>query len=180
MQTFEEAKKEFDTMVNRAQETAFAETESYDPVAEAQKECEAMRSMLKEKEAELENANIMREQAEKAVEKLALDLQNSKAATEQFKANAADMGKLLKREREGREQDRKAYQTQIEEIRKYVSKPLRLPLILGISAGVLALLVGVCIDRDLMTCVLGDPLGAGLLAVCALFAGVCYERLRLR
>lgn len=143
-------------------------------------EPEAMQAVLKEKEAELEKANTMREQAEKAVEKMAMDLRNSQAATAQFKASAADMGKALKREREDREQDRKAYQTQIEEIRKYVSRPLRLPLILGITAGVLALLVGVCIDRDLMTCVLGDPLGAGLLATCALFSGVVYERLRLR
>lgn len=180
MQTFEEVKKEFDAMVNGEQETACAETEAYDPVVETRKECEALREELKEKEAELEKANTMREQAEKAVEKMAMDLQNSQAATAQFKASAADMGRSLKREREAREQDRKAYQTQIEEIRKYVSKPLRLPLILGISAGVLALLVGVCIDRDLMTCVLGDPLGAGLLATCTLFAGVVYERLRLR
>lgn len=180
MQTFEEFKKELDDMVNGAQETDCTETESYDPVAEMRKECDAMREALNEKEAELEKANIMREQAEKTVEKLALNLQNSMAATEQFKANAADMGKALKREREGREQDRKAYEVNIEVIRKYVIKPLRLPLILGISAGILALLVGVCIDRNLMTCVLGDPLGAGLMAACALFAGVCYERLRLR
>ena len=115
-----------------------------------------------------------------AVAKLALNLQNSKAATEQFKANAADMGKALKREQEGRENDRKTYEMQINEIRKFVSKPITLPILLGAASGILALLVGVCIDRDLMTCMLGDPLGAGLLAACALFAGVCYERLRLR
>ncbi len=187
MQTLEEAKRDFEALMDGQQEAACPDTEdqghepvAVDPLEEAQKACEAMQAVLKEKEAELEKAQIMREQAEKAVEKMAMELQNAQAATAQFKANAADMGKALKQEKEGREQDRKAYETQINEIRKYVCKPLRLPLILGIACGVLSLLVGVCMDRGLMTCILGDPLAAGFLAACALFAGVCYERLRLR
>lgn len=142
----------------------------FDEMAEA-----AARNAFEMDQLICENEQLVAE-----IERLRLDLQTAQAATAQFKNSASELGKLVKREQEGRKADRKAYEAQISAIRKYVSKPLALPVILGISAGILALLVGVCIDRGLMTCVLGDPLGAGLLATCALFAGVVYERLRLR
>lgn len=129
---------------------------------------------------EMEQLLQENEQLAAEVERLRLDLQTAQAATDQFKTNVSELGRAVKREQEGRKADRKAYEAQISAIRKYVSKPLALPVILGISTGILALLVGVCIDRGLMTCILGDPLGAGLMAACALFAGVVYERLRLR
>lgn len=179
----EELKQEIATPVcaparNDTEEREIAAIEEHapvevDPVAEAEKACQAMQEQLLAMTAEKENLKS-------ALEKTALDLRNSQAATSQYRANAADMGKALKREQEGRVNDRKAYEMQINEIRKFVSKPITLPIILGAASGILALLVGVCIDQDLMTCMLGDPLGAGLLAICTLFAGVVYERLRLR
>ncbi len=151
-----------------------------DPIEDAVKANIAMSETICELEAKVEKLTAEKEKLAGCLEAVSLDLRNSQAATAQYRANASDLGRLVKREQEGRVNDRKAYEMQINEIRKYVSKPITLPIILGAASGILALLVGVCIDQNLMTCVLGDPLGAGLLATCALFAGVVYERLRLR
>lgn len=155
--------------------------EDLEGIAEAQAD-QVLDEMAEAAERAFEMEQLLQENEQLAaeLERLRMDLQTSQATTAQFKNSASELGKLVKREQEGRKADRKAYEAQISAIRKYVSKPLLLPVTLGISAGILALLVGVCIDHGLMTCVLGDPLGAGLLAACALFAGVCYERLRLR
>ena len=137
-----------------------------DPLEEMQKAVETMQHMLTEREQELE--------------KVRQDLQNSQSASAQNRNNATHLARMLKQEQEGRKADRKFFTEKLDRVRKHVHKPILWPVILAVACGVLSLLVGICIDGGLMTCILGDPLAAGLLAACALFAGVTYERLRLR
>ena len=151
-----------------------------DRIAEAEKAREAMHEKLMYAEEKLAAATQKNEvMAEELAEKQTA-LQNANAMAKQLQGNARDLALNLKKEKSGRDEDRKRFDEELERIRRYVNKPIKLPLILACVCGVLALMVGWCIDRDLMTCILGDPLGAGLMAASALFAGVCYERLRLR
>ena len=196
MQTFEEVKKEFDEMMegeqriatpvcalarndSKVEDGAHSLSES-DRIAEAEKACEAMREKLMYAEEKLAAATKKNEALAEELAEKQTALQNANAMAKQWQGNARNLALNLKKEKDGRDEDRKRFDEELERIRRYVNKPIKLPLTLGIACGVLALLVGVCIDQDLMTCVLGDPLGAGLLAACALFAGMVYERLRLR
>ena len=158
-----------------------------DPVEVAEKACKEMQKQLQDMEKKLAVATKKNEaMAEELAEKQTA-LQNANAMAKQWQGNARNISLQLKKEKEEREKDRKIfddeckrYDDTLDMIRKFVSKPCRWPLILGIGFCVLAILVGVCIDHDLMTCALGEPLATGLFATGTLFLGVVAERQRLR
>ncbi len=194
MQTFEEFKKEFDAMMDArigAQPEAVCDAGNVvagvNPEAEAEKACEALRAELLAMDLKLATAAKRIEGLEEELAEKQTALQNANAMAKQWQGNARNISLQLKKEKEEREKDRKIfddeckrYDDTLDMIRKFVSKPCRWPLILGIGFCVLAILVGVCIDHDLMTCALGEPLATGLFATGTLFLGVVAERQRLR
>lgn len=158
-----------------------------DRVAEAEKACEDMRAELLAMDLKLATATKKIEGLEEELAEKQTALQNANAMAKQWQGNARNISLQLKKEKEEREKDRKLFDEDrrrfdeaLERIREFVSKPCRWPLIIGIGFCVLAILVGVCIDHDLMTCVLGEPLAATLFATGTLFIGVVAERQRLR
>ena len=57
-----------------------------------------------------------------------------------------------------------------------LQKPVMLPCVGMAVSAVLAFLIGAAVDYDLISLLLGEPLGYGALVVCAFFGGLVWDR----
>ena len=62
------------------------------------------------------------------------------------------------------------------EIDRRNHRPIAIPCMLIAGFAVLALLIGVAVDRALVAQILGEPLGYGAICICAFFGGIVWDR----
>ena len=149
-----------------------------DPMADVMAALAATEEQLREAEAEREkesdrrwNAEEQLKVAQHTVETLQQENTKLQCSLEQSRKQVCDQAVALKRALAIRDNARK------EEKQKRI-RSIMWPCILIAIFAVLSLLVSLCVDKALMSPLLGEPLGYGCICVCAFFAGIVWKALK--
>lgn len=89
---------------------------------------------------------------------------------------AAELAKKAENLQEQIKNERESFRIQLRRTSMRNSKSVKAPCLLLAGFAVLAMLVNLCMNKGLMSHLLGEPVGYGCLAVCAFFAGVVWDR----
>lgn len=146
-----------------------------DPMADIMAALAATEEQLREAEAEREkesdrrwNAEEQLKVAQHTVETLQQENTKLQCSLDQCRKQVCDQAVALKRALAIRDNARK------EEKQKRIRSVMWPCIIIAIFA-VLCLLVSLCVDKALMSPLLGEPLGNGCIFVCAFFAGIVWK-----
>jgi len=89
---------------------------------------------------------------------------------------AAELAKKAENLQEQIKNERESFRIQLRRTSMRNSKSIKVPCLVVAAFAVLAMLMVLCMNKGLMSHLLGEPVGYGCLAVCAFFAGVVWDR----
>ena len=89
---------------------------------------------------------------------------------------ASELAKKAENLQEQIKNERESFRIQLRHTSIRNSKSIKVPCLMVAAFAVLAMLTVLCMNKGLMSHLLGEPVGYGCLAVCAFFAGVVWDR----
>lgn len=151
-----------------------------DPMADFELARKAMEEQMQQLNEELCMEREARCEAEQARDLMGIQRDTARKERDEVVAqseqNAMMAGEKIYALKRQINKERDEFERERNDLRRRNHRPIAIPCMLIAGFAMLALLIGVAVDRALVAQILGEPLGYGAICICAFFGGIVWDR----